>query len=123
MATHTVQVRVRRAYDPPEEADGTRVLVDRVWPRGLSKEKAHLDQWCKDVAPSTQLRKWYGHDPEKFTEFEARYHAELAAPDAAAALAGLRDIADQGPLTLITASKRSDISQASVLAALLNGEH
>lgn len=122
MATHTVQVRVRRAYDPPEEADGTRVLVDRVWPRGLSKEKAHLDQWCKDVAPSTQLRKWYGHDPEKFTEFEARYHAELTAPDAAAALAGLRDIAEHGPLTLITASKRSDISQASVLAAMLNGE-
>ncbi len=120
MAT-TPRVRVRRAYDAPEPADGTRVLVDRVWPRGLSKERADLDEWCKEVAPSTELRKWYSHDPERFAEFTTRYRAELEEPERAEALAGLREIAGRGTLTLLTASKRSDISQATVLAELLNG--
>lgn len=123
MARKQHDVRVRRAYDPPEDNDGTRVLVDRIWPRGLSKEKAHFDRWCKEVAPSTELRTWYKHDPEKFTEFEARYHAELAAPEAAAALDELRELADRGQLTLITASKRSDISQARVLADLIDTQN
>ncbi len=112
-------VQVRRAYDEPLESDGTRVLVDRVWPRGLRKDAAHFDQWCKQVAPSTALRTWYQHDPEKWPEFEARYRAELSEGEAAYALAELRELAKQGPLTLITASKRDDISQASVLAKLL----
>lgn len=120
MAT-TAMVQVRRAYDEAQESDGTRVLVDRVWPRGLRKDAAHFDQWCKDVAPSTQLRKWYEHDPEKYPEFERRYRAELADGEAASALAELRELAEAGPLTLITASKRDDISQASVLAKLLTG--
>lgn len=113
------KVQVRRAYDPPEPDDGQRVLVDRLWPRGLSKVRAHLDEWCKQVAPSTDLRKWYGHDPDRFDEFARRYRAELQEPEQAAAFAQLKDLAAKGPLTLLTAAKRSDISEATVLAVLL----
>jgi uncharacterized protein YeaO (DUF488 family) len=83
-------VRVRRVYDEPDPDDGTRVLVDRVWPRGLTKDKARLDQWCKRVAPSTQLRKWYSHDPERFEEFDRRYGEELNDAERAPALEHLR---------------------------------
>jgi uncharacterized protein YeaO (DUF488 family) len=113
------QVRVRRAYEDPEPADGTRVLVDRLWPRGLSKARAALDDWCKDVAPSPELRTWYGHDPDRFAEFSRRYQQELTDPERAAALDRLRDLAASGPLTLITATKNPDISEAAVLADLL----
>lgn len=114
-------VRVRRIYEDPEDADGTRVLVDRLWPRGMSRQRAALDEWCKDVAPSTDLRKWYGHDPDKFTEFARRYRGELADPPAAEVLEHLRGLLEDGPLTLLTAAKRSDISEATVLAGLLGG--
>lgn len=114
------EVQVRRAYDAPEPADGARVLVDRLWPRGLSKEKADLDDWCKDVAPSTELRKWYGHDPQKFAEFAERYRHELQDAERTEALDRLRQQAATGPLTLLTAAKRSDISEATVLAEILN---
>lgn len=114
------KVRVRRAYDAPSPDDGRRVLVDRLWPRGLSKERAGFDEWCKTVAPSTELRKWYSHDPDKFEEFTHRYRDELESDaEQSAALAHLRELAAKGPLTLITASKRSDISEATVLATLL----
>src|SRR6516165_4655813 len=73
-------VRVRRVYDEPEADDGTRVLVDRIWPRGMTKARAALGEWCKDVAPSTELRKWYGHDPDRFEEFTRRYRLELTDP-------------------------------------------
>lgn len=119
MSSHKVQVR--RAYDAPESSDGKRVLVDRVWPRGLSKEKAQLDDWCKQVAPSTELRKWYDHDPDKFDEFAKRYRAELDDPERAEALDGLRKDAASDTLTLLTAAKRDDISQATVLADLIGG--
>jgi uncharacterized protein YeaO (DUF488 family) len=113
------QVRVRRVYEQPERDDGDRVLVDRVWPRGLAKNKAALSEWCKDVAPSTELRKWYGHDPARFAEFARRYEAELADANRSAALRHLRDLANHGQLTLVTATKAVDISQAAVLADLL----
>lgn len=116
----TPKIRVRRAYDPPDTDDGRRVLVDRLWPRGLSKARAHLDEWCKEVAPSTDLRKWYGHDPDRFDEFARRYRAELEQLEQAAALARLKDLAAAGPLTLLTAAKRSDISEATVLVELLS---
>ena len=119
MSEHDTTLRIKRVYDAPSPEDGRRVLVDRVWPRGVSKERAELDLWCKDVAPSTELRKWYGHDPEKFEEFRSRYLAELKAPAAAAALADLG--ATRGPLTLLTASHAVAISQAAVLVDLLNG--
>ncbi|WP_426936884.1 DUF488 domain-containing protein [Brevibacterium sp. LE-L] len=117
----TPTVRVRRIYDEVQKSDGTRVLVDRVWPRGVSKDKAELDEWIKDVAPSTELRKWYSHDPEKFDEFARRFRKELDEDEAAEALDSLRDLAKKGTLTLLTAAKRDDISQATVLAEILNG--
>jgi len=113
------EVRVRRVYDPPGPADGQRVLVDRLWPRGLSKSAAALNEWLKAVAPSTDLRQWYGHVPERFAEFSERYQAELRTPVAAGALAHLRDLAKAGPLTLLTATRDTQHSQAAVLATLL----
>ena len=112
-------VDIVRVYD--DVAPGrTRVLVDRLWPRGVSKDAARLDMWLKDVAPSTGLRRWYGHDPEKFTEFRDRYEDELAHPPAAEALRHLRDLAREGPLTLVTATRETDLSHATVLAGLLS---
>jgi len=111
-----MDVKLRRVYEPASSDDGTRVLVDRVWPRGLSKDNARLDEWAKDVAPSTELRKWYGHDVDKFDEFTDRYDAELRDPDRAAALDRLRELAAGGTLTLLTATKDIDHSQAAVLA-------
>ncbi|UQX04737.1 DUF488 family protein [Streptomyces sp. RerS4] len=112
-------VRVRRVYEAPAQADGAGVLVDRIWPRGLTKLKAHLDEWCKQVAPPTELRKWYGHDPDRFAEFSRRYRNELQDPEHADALAHLRDLAKDRPLTLLTATKRPEISEAEVLAEML----
>jgi uncharacterized protein YeaO (DUF488 family) len=111
--------QVRRIYDEPRQRDGTRVLVDRIWPRGLTKERAHLDEWCKQIAPSTQLRQWYGHDPQRFDEFSRRYRQELDEPERAQALEHLRDLAGKGPLTLLTATKHAEISEAVVLADLI----
>jgi uncharacterized protein YeaO (DUF488 family) len=113
------RVLVRRVYDAPASDDGVRVLVDRVWPRGLTKARAQLDEWSRDVAPSTALRTWYGHDPARFEEFRRRYQAELAEGARVTALAHLRDLAARGTVTLLTATKDPEISQAAVLAGLL----
>ncbi|HKF89180.1 MAG TPA: DUF488 family protein [Propionibacteriaceae bacterium] len=118
--TTTAKVQVRRVYDEPEDSDGARVLVDRIWPRGMTKARAALDEWCSDVAPSTELRKWYSHDPAKFEEFTRRYGAELEQAERAQALQHLRDLAADGRLTLLTGSKAVDISEAAVLAAILS---
>jgi len=112
-------VQVRRVYDDPADGDGTRVLVDRIWPRGMAKEKAALDEWYKHIAPSTELRKWYSHDPDRFAEFTRRYQDELTEPERAEALTHLRQLATDRTLTLLTASKAADISEATVLAELL----
>ena len=112
-------VQVRRIYDEPNTDDGTRVLVDRLWPRGMSKTRAHLDEWCRTVAPSTQLRTWYHHEPERFDEFTRRYLGELTTSERAAALAHLRDISNHDTLTLLTATKVVNLSEAVVLATLL----
>lgn len=117
--SHQHKVQVRRVYDEPVRGDGTRVLVDRIWPRGMSKEKADLDEWCKEVAPSTELRKWYGHDPERFAGFTRRYREELTVPERAEALSHLRQLAKRRTLTLLTASKAVDISEAVVIADVL----
>ena len=113
------EVRVRRIYEPPEPADGYRVLVDRLWPRGVSKSAAHLDEWAKGVAPSDELRRWYGHEVGKFAEFRERYDAELQAPDRAEALAHLEDLARSRTITLLTATRDVEHSEAEVLADLL----
>src|SRR5215218_8498569 len=112
-------VRIRRIYDQPAADDGIRVLVDRVWPRGIRKDAAAIDEWAKDVAPSTELRKWYGHVPEKFAQFEARYREELTTPTAQAAFDHLRTLAEGNAMTLLTATRDLDHSQAAVLAQLL----
>jgi uncharacterized protein YeaO (DUF488 family) len=117
------KVRVRRAYEDPAQDDGNRVLVDRIWPRGLTKARAALDEWRKEIAPSTELRKWYGHDPERFDEFGRRYRAELTEPERAGALAHLRELASGGGVTLLTAARRPEISEAAVLAKLLEAEN
>ena len=113
------EIRVRRVYDAPSPADGARVLVDRIWPRGLRKDAAHLTEWAKDAAPSTELRKWYGHDPAKFDEFRRRYLDELSGRVQRAELGKLRALAATGPVTLLTATRDVDISQAAVLAQVL----
>lgn len=112
-------VRVRRVYEEPTPQDGTRVLVDRLWPRGLRKDAARFDEWTKDVAPSSELRKWYGHDPAKFGEFCRRYTAELAQGTPRAALDHLAALTAAGPVTLLTATRDVDHSEAVVLAQLL----
>jgi uncharacterized protein YeaO (DUF488 family) len=97
------------------------VLVDRIWPRGLTKDKAQLDEWCKQIAPSTPLRKWYGHEPVRFEEFARRYRAELKEPERTEALQHLRELAKKQTLTLLTATKDAEISEAVVLADLVRG--
>ena len=114
------EVIVRRVYDDPPPGRETRVLVDRVWPRGVRKDALRLDEWARDVAPSTELRKWYGHDPGKFPEFRQRYLAELAQPGPRAALARLRTLAAEGPVVLLTATRDAGHSQATVLAEILS---
>jgi uncharacterized protein YeaO (DUF488 family) len=111
--------RAKRIYDDASPDDGVRVLVDRVWPRGVSKQRAHLDEWLKTVAPSTALRSWYGHDAARFDEFTRRYKAELAESEQAEAFAQLKALAKDSPVTLLTATKELELSQAAVLAKLL----
>jgi len=116
------KVCARRVYEPAEQSDGRRVLVDRLWPRGLRKDAARLDEWAKDVAPSTELRKWYGHDPARFEEFRRRYVRELAGGAQATAFGELRARASadaQRPVTLLTATRDAAHSEAAVLADLL----
>lgn len=115
----STDIRVRRVYEAPSPEDGARVLVDRVWPRGMRKDAARLDEWAKDVAPSAELRTWYHHDPAKFGEFRRRYTAELEQPEPGEALSRLRALAAGKPLTLLTATRDLDLSQATVLAGLL----
>ncbi|MFE0025020.1 DUF488 domain-containing protein [Amycolatopsis sp. NPDC059021] len=114
------RITVRRIYDRPSRSDGLRVLVDRVWPRGVRKEDARLDEWLRDVAPSTELRRWYGHDPARFTEFRRRYLAELGQPPHREAAQHLRSIARDHDLTLLTATRDVEHSQAAVLAQWLD---
>ena len=111
-------IAVARVYDK-SEPNGTGVLVDRLWPRGLSKTEARFAIWCKDAAPSTALRKWYGHVPERFDEFRHRYLAELGDPDHAAAVDQLRELTRAGRVVLLTATRDVPISGATVLAEFL----
>ncbi len=106
-------VSLKRVYEPPKRSDGTRILVDRLWPRGLTKEKARVDIWLKDVAPSTELRKWFGHDPEKWNEFRKRYRAELR--DRKEALAALRAAAKKSQVTLLFGAKDTEHNEAVIL--------
>lgn len=110
----------KRAYEPASDSDGYRVLIDRLWPRGLSKARARLDAWEKDVAPSAELRKWYGHDPDKWHEFQTRYAAELRSASAVKVLDSLARRAKRGRVTLVYASRAGDLSDAAVLKRILS---
>ena len=96
-------IKLKRAYEPPAAGDGTRILVDRLWPRGLSKQRAAIDQWMKDISPSTKLRKWFGHDPTRWGEFRRRYAREVRGhPEL---LDQLRSLAREGPITLVYSAR------------------
>lgn len=114
-----MKVSIKRVYEKPDSADGFRVLVDRLWPRGVSKEHAEVDEWLKDVGPSDELRKWFGHVPERFEEFASRYGAELAASEAFRSLQAI--VADHANVTLVYSAKDEDHNQAVVLRDLLRG--
>jgi len=109
-------VSIKRAYEEPASGDGKRVLVDRIWPRGISKDEAKIDLWLKEVAPSTELRKWFGHDPERWQQFQEKYHAELQDNDA---LAELKTLAGKGKVTLVYAAKDEQHNNAVVLRDLI----
>ncbi len=113
-------IRIKRAYEAPTGEDGERILVDRLWPRGLTKEKAKVDLWLKDVAPSTELRKWYAHDPAKWAEFRSRYLEELKNNKEQLSL--LRQEAAKGPVTLIYGAKDEEHNEAVVLQKLLTAQ-
>lgn len=110
-------VRTKRAYDPAEPDDGYRVLIDRLWPRGVRKDAARIDEWAREVSPSDELRRWYGHDPAKFEEFARRYRAELA--DQADTIKALRDRARHETVTIVFGARDAPHSNAAVLAPLL----
>lgn len=113
-ASASLDIRIKRAYEPASSADGIRVLVDRLWPRGLKKADAHVAQWLKDVAPSNELRKWFGHDPARWEEFRRRYEVELASKSDL--LGELRELAKKnGPLTLVYSAHDEAHNQAVVL--------
>jgi uncharacterized protein YeaO (DUF488 family) len=112
-----VDVRLKRAYAPAEAADGYRVLIDRIWPRGVSRERAQLDEWARELAPSTELRQWFAHDPARFAEFRGRYESELRAQEEK--LRELRRRARAGTLTLVYGARDTEHNDAVVLAALI----
>ncbi len=115
-------MRIARLYDPPGADDGTRVLVDRLWPRGVRKSDPRIDWWCKDAAPSSELRRWYNHDPQRYDEFVDRYRRELEGAQASAALDELRRLVHEGAVTLLTAAKDVEHGHLVVLAGLLGEE-
>jgi uncharacterized protein YeaO (DUF488 family) len=112
-----MNVLLKRAYQPAARSDGYRVLIDRLWPRGVSKEQARLDEWAKELAPSTELRRWFGHDPARFEAFRRRYRDELVAQDKK--LRELRKRAREGTLTLVYGAHDNEHNDAVVLAELL----
>jgi uncharacterized protein YeaO (DUF488 family) len=112
-------ITIKRVYDPSDASDGYRVLVDRLWPRGVKRETARLDDWAKFIATSSDLRIWYGHRPERWAEFQVRYRQELATLEAAEQLAKLRDLARKGTVTLLTATHAATGNHATVLKAIL----
>ncbi|SCX40852.1 DUF488 domain-containing protein [Nitrosospira sp. Nsp1] len=112
-----MNIGIKRVYEPPEKEDGVRILVDRLWPRGLTKEKASVDIWLKEIAPSTNLRKWFAHDHDKWTEFKTRYRAELKENDKQVAL--LKEQVKKGKVTLMYGAKDEECNEAVVLQEFL----
>lgn len=115
MTEKKAKVAIKRAYEPPAAGDGRRVLVDRLWPRGVSKARLQLDAWVRDVAPSTALRKWFRHDPDRWDEFVRRYREELRTPEQEALLSTLSEHATHGTVTLIYGARDTEHNEATVL--------
>jgi uncharacterized protein YeaO (DUF488 family) len=115
-----VAVRLKRAYEPPAASDGYRVLIDRLWPRGVARADARLDEWARELAPSTELRRWFGHEPARFEEFRRRYLEELSTQEDK--LRELRERACEETLTLVYGARDTEHNDAVVLAELLRGE-
>ncbi len=120
MAKRRRTIRLKRAYEPPAKEDGTRILVERLWPRGVSKDEAAIDLWAKEIAPSSDLRKWYGHDPARWEEFRTRYRAELANKDEL--LSDLKSRIVEGPVTFVYAAKDEQRNSALVLREFLESD-
>ena len=114
-----MSTKIKRVYSPVEKSDGVRILVDRLWPRGISKDNARVDEWVKDVAPSDALRKWFGHNPERWEEFRRRYKIELADPDKKALVGRLRTLSRKGTVTFIYAAKDEVHNNANVVAEVV----
>jgi uncharacterized protein YeaO (DUF488 family) len=115
-------VTTKRVYDPPGPDDGYRVLIDRLWPRGMSKARAHFDAWLRDLGPSPELRRWFGHDPARWEEFRRQYQAELSRPEKQALIEDLVQRARHGTLTLLYGSREQRFNDATVLQELIEGE-
>ena len=115
-----MNIRIKRAYEKPDGEDGARILVDRLWPRGLTKEKARVDLWLKDVAPSTELRKWFAHDPAKWAEFRSRYQEELRRNEEQVSI--LRKEAAKGTVTLVYGARDQQHNEAVILQRLLTAK-
>lgn len=111
------EIKIKRAYEKPDKSDGTRILVDRLWPRGLTKRKAGVDLWLKGIAPSTELRKWFGHDPKKWRSFRGRYQTELK--NRAEEIKLIKNKAKEGPVTLIYGARDQEHNEAIVLKQFL----
>jgi uncharacterized protein YeaO (DUF488 family) len=112
-------IKLKRVYEKPSRTDGERILVDRLWPRGLTKERAAVDLWLKEVAPSTELRKWFGHDPEKWKEFQSRYRKELRANKEV--IGRLKEKSEEGAVTLVYGARDEEHNEAIVLKKVIEG--
>lgn len=117
----TPAIQVKRVYEPREPSDGYRVLVDRLWPRGLTKEAAHLDEWLREIAPSSDLRRWFGHEPERWPEFVKRFRKEIETPTGLAHLDRLRGLARQGGVTLLYSARDERHNNAVAIQRIIAG--
>ncbi len=112
-------IKIKGVYDPPEKADGTRILIDRLWPRGISREKARINEWLKEIAPSNELCQWFGHKPERWEEFQKRYGEELQTAERQEPLRHLRALVRRGTVTLLFAAKDGGRNNATALANVM----
>jgi uncharacterized protein YeaO (DUF488 family) len=113
-------VRIKRAYEPVSQSDGTRILVDRLWPRGIGKDTAKVAEWMRELGPSNELRRFFGHDPARWEEFRKRYKAELKRPEARAMLEKIAEVAARGTVTLVYGAKDEQHNQAVVLKEIID---
>jgi len=112
-------IKIKRIYDPPSPGDGQRILVDRLWPRGMKKEEAHIDEWLKEISPSNELRKWYSHDPAKWPEFKRRYRAEISRETDL--LKRIKNEGKKGTVTLLFSSRELELNNATALKEIVEG--